>query len=136
VLYDADCRLCRAAKRWLAGRRALVPLEFVPAGSAAARALFPDLDHAATLRDLTVVADNGAVYAGDAGWLACLWALARYRSTARSLATPALLPVARRLIATAAAVRARGRAGYRGRDGGDDTTCDDGTCAVGQHCAD
>ena len=107
VLYDAGCPLCRAARRWLASRAQLVPLHFLPAGSPEARRRFPGLDHDATLRDLTVVADTGEVYAGDAAWLACLWALAGYRELADRLAEPHLLPVARRAIAAAAAVRER-----------------------------
>jgi predicted DCC family thiol-disulfide oxidoreductase YuxK len=105
VLYDEACPLCRTARSWLAGRDHLVPLLFVPAGSAEARQRFPGLDHAATLRDLTVIADTGEVYAGDAAWLACLWALAGYRGLAERLSTPALLPTARRVIAKASAVR-------------------------------
>ena len=42
VLYDAGCRLCRSARRWLESRRQAVPLEFVPAGSPAARSRFPE----------------------------------------------------------------------------------------------
>ncbi|MBK7643357.1 MAG: DUF393 domain-containing protein [Planctomycetes bacterium] len=40
VLYDAQCGLCRRARRWLEAQPAYVPLEFVAAGSPAARA-FP-----------------------------------------------------------------------------------------------
>ncbi|TCB95627.1 DUF393 domain-containing protein [Micromonospora zingiberis] len=109
VLYDAHCPMCRAARGWLASRPQLVPLEFVPAGSAEARRRFPGLDHDATLRDLTVVADTGAVYTGDGAWFACLWALADHRATADRLARPHLLPLARRMIATASAVRERVR---------------------------
>ena len=109
VLFDEGCPICRAAHRWLAGRAQLVPLEFVPAGSDEARARFPGLDHAATLRDLTVVADTGAVYVHDGAWLACLWALADYRSMAERLSSPHLLPAARKFIAAAAAVRRQTR---------------------------
>jgi predicted DCC family thiol-disulfide oxidoreductase YuxK len=115
VLYDHGCPICRAAHRWLAGRAQLVPLVFVAAGSDEARAGFPGLDHAATLRDLTVVADTGAVYVHDGAWLACLWALADYRGVAERLSSPHLLPAARKFIAAAAAVRHRTReADYRG----------------------
>jgi predicted DCC family thiol-disulfide oxidoreductase YuxK len=119
VLYDRGCPICRAARRWLAGRPQLVPLEFVPAGSPEARDRFPGLDHAATLRDLTVIADTGAVYVGDGAWLACLWALADHRGTAERLSSPALLPAARRFIAAAAAVRRQTREADYG-DGCDD----------------
>ncbi|MEV8505590.1 DCC1-like thiol-disulfide oxidoreductase family protein [Actinoplanes sp. NPDC051475] len=119
VLYDEGCPICRAAHRWLEGRAQLVPLMFVPAGSAEARTRFPGLDHSATLRDLTVIADNGLVYVSDGAWLACLWALADYRGMADRLSTPALLPAARRFIAAAAAVRQSTRAEDYG-DGCDD----------------
>jgi predicted DCC family thiol-disulfide oxidoreductase YuxK len=105
VLYDAGCPICRAARGWLGNRAQLVPLQFVPAGSAEARLRFPSLDHAATLRDLTVIADSGEVYQADGAWLACLWALADYRGMAERLGSPRLLPTARRFIAAAAAVR-------------------------------
>ena len=123
VLYDEGCPICRTAKRWLAGRAQLIPLAFVPAASAEARARFPGLDHAATLRDLTVIADDGSFYIGDAAWLACLWALADYRATAERLASPALLPAARRLIAAASAVRSATRSASAEADYGDQ--CDD-----------
>lgn len=113
VLYDAHCPLCRTARRWLESRAQLVPLHFLPAASNEARQRFPGLDHDATLRDLTVVADTGEVYVGDGAWLACLWSLAGYRELADRLARPHLLPVARRMIAAAAAAREHTRtSGY------------------------
>jgi predicted DCC family thiol-disulfide oxidoreductase YuxK len=124
VLYDQHCPLCRAARHWLATRAQLVPLDFVPAGSAQARARFPELDHDATLRDLTVVADSGEVYVGDAAWLACLWSLAAHRGLAEQLARPQLLPLARRFVAGASGLRERLRdPGYGELD--DRATCAD-----------
>ena len=105
VLFDEGCPICRTARRWLSRQAQLVPLAFVPAGSAAARSRFLGLDHEATLRDLTVIADDGTFYLGDSAWLACLWALADYRATAERLSSPRLLPAARRFIAAASAVR-------------------------------
>jgi len=105
VLFDEGCPICRTARRWLSRQAQLVPLTFLPAGSASARSRFPELDHEATLRDLTVIADDGAFYVGDSAWLACLWALADYRATANRLSSPRLLPAARRIIAAASAVR-------------------------------
>lgn len=119
VLHDEGCLICRTAHRWLEGRAQLVPLEFVAAGSAEARRRFPGLDHAATLRDLTVITDGGLVYVSDGAWLACLWALADYRGMAERLSSPRLLPTARRFIAAAAAARQATRA----EDYGD--VCDD-----------
>jgi predicted DCC family thiol-disulfide oxidoreductase YuxK len=127
VLYDQHCPVCRAARRWLESRPQLVPLGFVPAGSATARQRFPGLDHGATLRDITVIADTGEVYVGDGAWLACLWALHGYRGLADRLAQPHLLPVARRVIAAAAALRERTSGpGYRSQDERPD--CADDRC--------
>jgi predicted DCC family thiol-disulfide oxidoreductase YuxK len=133
VLYDAGCRLCRSAQRWLASRRQTVPLEFLPAGSPAARERFPQLDPAATLRDLTVVTDGGLVYSGDGAWLACLWALDGYREWSERFASPGMLPLARRAIAMAAAVRERDRARYGGTDAHEldlGTDCADDSCHI------
>jgi predicted DCC family thiol-disulfide oxidoreductase YuxK len=140
VLYDAHCPLCRTASRWLQTRDQLVPLRFVAAGSAAARQRFPGLNHEATLRDITVVADTGEVYVGDGAWVACLWSLAGYRELAERLSRPHLLPLARQVVAAASAVRQHTRdaaapgdvapAGTGGGYGGTDdrTDCTDERC--------
>jgi predicted DCC family thiol-disulfide oxidoreductase YuxK len=123
VLYDSRCPICRAARHWLEGRRQLVPLEFVAAGSAQARQRYPALDHARTLREITVVADTGAVYTADAAWLVCLWALAGFRATAYRLARPGLRPLARQVVAAASGIRELTSTGY-GQE------CDEG-CETG-----
>jgi predicted DCC family thiol-disulfide oxidoreductase YuxK len=128
VLYDAGCPICRAARRWLAARPQLVPLEFLAAGSDAARRRFPGLDHDATLRDITVVADTGEVYVGDGAWLACLWALESHRDLAYRLGQPHLLPVARAVVAAASAARGATRDPSRYGEGDDRTDCADERC--------
>lgn len=105
VLYDAGCPLCARFRDWLAAQPVLVPLRAVPAGSAEARALFPTLDHPATLREITVVGDDGAVWTQEHAWVMCLWATRRHRALAERLAHPAWLPMARGAAATAAGVR-------------------------------
>lgn len=105
VLYDADCALCRRAKAWLQAQPQLLPLEFVPAASAEARQRYPMLDHAATLRDLTVIGDTGEVWQAERAWVMCLWALAEHRLKARRLATPGMLPLARTVFGTISANR-------------------------------
>lgn len=105
VLYDAGCPLCDRFRGWLANQPQLVPVDLVPAGSAQARELFPSLDHTRTLREITVVADTGAIYAGEYAWVMCLWATAQHRVLAERLARPAWLPLAR--------VAAYGAAGLR-----------------------
>ncbi|MFI8102425.1 thiol-disulfide oxidoreductase DCC family protein [Streptomyces sp. NPDC086023] len=105
VLYDAQCPLCVHLRNWLLGQRRLVPLALVPAASFEARRRFPQLDHESTLREITVVSDQGAVYTGTHAFIMCLWALAEHRPRARWLATPAGMPFARATMLAAAKVR-------------------------------
>lgn len=98
VLYDAGCAVCRRARQWLAAQPQHVPLSFVPAASPQAQALFPALDPAATLRDLTVVAADGRVWHAEAAWVVALWCLAEHRPLAERLAAPALLPTVRAAV--------------------------------------
>jgi predicted DCC family thiol-disulfide oxidoreductase YuxK len=69
VLYDESCGICRTARRFLDSRAQLVPLEFVAAGSDEARRRYPTLDHAQTLKEITVIGDDGAIYVDDSAWL-------------------------------------------------------------------
>ncbi|MFD8011876.1 thiol-disulfide oxidoreductase DCC family protein [Streptomyces sp. NPDC058955] len=121
VLYDADCPLCVHLRHWLLRQRQLVPLDLVPAGSQRARQLFPDLDHTATLREITVVGDRGQVYRASAAWIVCLWALAEHRPRAHWLATPAGQPFARAAVLAAA----KWREALKGAEG---SGCQDGHC--------
>lgn len=143
VLHDPACPLCRHLSGWLARQRQLVPLEFVPAASAEARRRFPDVDHDASLGEITVVADTGEVWTGHHAFVICLWALADHRPLAHRLSTPAGLPLARAAAFAAAKYRAatRGKAvpGAEGtpgtalrRRGGDrlGPGCGDGHCAA------
>ncbi|MFI8255517.1 thiol-disulfide oxidoreductase DCC family protein [Streptomyces filamentosus] len=129
VLYDADCPLCVHLRHWLLRRPQLVPLDLVPAGSERALQLFPGLDHASTLREITVIGDRGQVYRATAAWIVCLWALAEHRPRAHWLATPAGQPFARAAVLAAAKWREalRGPGGEAGPGGG---TCADGHCEV------
>lgn len=105
VLYDDRCPLCRAFSSWLARQPALVELDLVPAGSAAARGRFPALDHGRTLEEITVVGDDGAVWTGAHAWVMCLWATAAHRALAEGLARPSRLPLARGAAHLAAGIR-------------------------------
>ena len=96
VLYDRRCELCREARWWLQRQQQLVPIDYVVAGSEELRRRYPGLDPEDTLRQLTVVGDDRAVYRGGKAWVMCLWALAEYREWAIKLSAPHLLPVAER----------------------------------------
>lgn len=95
VLYDAHCGFCVRCRKWLQGQPQLVPLELLPAGSAAARARFPTLRQGAAPEELVVVDDAGGVYRESDAWLMCLYALRDYREWSVRLAAPALRPFAR-----------------------------------------
>ena len=95
VLYDADCPLCVHIRHWLLAQRWLVPLRLVPAASFEAQQRFPRLDHASTLKEITVVGDRGQVWRGTDAFIVCLWALAEHRPRANWLATPAGRPFAK-----------------------------------------
>lgn len=121
VLYDAGCPLCTFVRDWLVRQPQLVPLDFVPAGSDAARQRFPGLDQASTLEEITVVGDGGQVYRASAAWIVCLWALTEHRPLAHRLSTPAGARLAKGAMLTAAKWRNahRARAARQGgRDGG------------------
>jgi predicted DCC family thiol-disulfide oxidoreductase YuxK len=98
VLYDPVCGLCQRAHGWLAEQQKIVELNFIPCNSDEARRLYPQLDHALTQKDLTVVSDQGAVYFGPKAWVMVLWALAAYRGWSYRLASPDLLPTTRRVV--------------------------------------
>jgi len=98
VLYDPNCGLCKRAQAWLMSKPKYLELVFVPATSDEARYRYPQLNHAMTLTDLTVISDQGAVYFGSKAWLMVLWALCRYREWSYRLATPELLPTTRRVV--------------------------------------
>ncbi|SHN08228.1 thiol-disulfide oxidoreductase DCC family protein [Streptomyces yunnanensis] len=105
VLYDAHCPLCAFLRDWLARQRQLVPLDLVPAGTQEARQRLPELDHTATLEEITVVGDGGQVYRGAAAWVVCLWALHKYRRLAHKLAPTSGLRFARGAVLAAAKYR-------------------------------
>ena len=91
ITYDAECGLCTQAKEWILRQAPLVGIEFLPVGSVAARARFPQLPAG----ELAVVADTGEVWLGNHAWIVCLWALRDYRDLACRLTSPLLALMAR-----------------------------------------
>jgi predicted DCC family thiol-disulfide oxidoreductase YuxK len=98
VLFDGSCDLCGHCKAWLQTQKQTVALTFVEAKSRDARYIFPELDHSRTTSELTVIADDGALYTGTKAWLMVLWALSDYRNWARTLSSPEMMPIARKFI--------------------------------------
>lgn len=105
VLYDPGCSLCAFVRGWLERQRQRVPVRTVEVASDEAWQWFPELDHAATLREITVVGDAGQVYRETDAWLVVLWALEAYRPLSHRLATPAGRPFARAAVLAAARYR-------------------------------
>lgn len=105
VLYDAQCPLCTRFRDWLEAQALLLPVHLVPAGSAQAHGLFPTLDHARTLEEITVVGDDGSVWTQEHAWVMCLWATRAHRGLAERLARPQWLPLARGAAHSAAGLR-------------------------------
>ena len=107
ILYDANCGVCCRIKEWLRTQSKYVDLDFIAAGSEDARARYPQLDHEATLKELTVVSDEGNYYCGAKGWLMCLWALREYRGWSIRFSSPEMMPLARRFVVKVSSLRIR-----------------------------
>jgi predicted DCC family thiol-disulfide oxidoreductase YuxK len=100
VLYDSRCGLCASARSWVLAQPAHLAIEFIAAGSERARQLFPALPHDENPAELLVVTEAGDVYAGDAAWIVCLFALVEYRNWSHRLARPPLRRLARKVWET------------------------------------
>ena len=97
VLYDGDCGLCASVRDWAQAQPQLIPMVFVAANSPQASVLFPALSRPGQRpEELLVVDDQGGVYREGHAWILCLYALAEYRELSLRLASPALLPLARK----------------------------------------
>jgi predicted DCC family thiol-disulfide oxidoreductase YuxK len=97
VLYDGDCGLCASVRDWAQQQAQMVPMVFVAANSPQASVLFPSLSRPGQRpEELIVVDDQGGVYGEGHAWIMCLYALAEYRELSLRLASPALLPLARK----------------------------------------
>jgi hypothetical protein len=70
-------------------------LVFIPAGSARAARLFPELAGSNEPEELVVISDEGGVYREALAWIMCLYALQEYRDWSIRLARPLLIPFAR-----------------------------------------
>lgn len=95
VLYDSRCGVCSRLREWVGAQPTFFDVEFVPAGSARAQRLFPELRHDEKPSELAVVSDEGDVYFDEAAWLVCLYALVEYRAWSFRLAHAPLQRLAR-----------------------------------------
>ncbi len=120
VIYDEQCVLCRRCRHWLELQRTHLPIEFLAAGSPAARNVYGDLPWLG--EDLVVVSDSGDAWVGPAAFLMCLWATVEYRPWSYRLSGKTLSPLAERFFHLVSKQR-----GFIGRNI-NDVDCDDGSC--------
>ena len=96
VFYDRECGLCTKVKAWIEVQHQLIPIAFVAYQDLKALKLCPSLPTLDPSREIVVLADTGEVYTGGAAWITCLYALQKYRTWSKRMASPTLLPLAKR----------------------------------------
>jgi predicted DCC family thiol-disulfide oxidoreductase YuxK len=98
VLYDAECALCQQCRAFLLREPAYILLEFVPLQTPDLASRFPGIEALHPEREIIVIADTGEIWQGGHAWITCLYALKNYREWSYRLASPALLPLAKRIV--------------------------------------
>jgi len=97
VFFDGKCALCAKCRGWLESQPLYVNLVFLPYQSYKAKKLCPEIDFYEPDKETVVMADNGDIYQGGAAWIMCLWATRTHREWGMRLASPALLPLAKKV---------------------------------------
>ncbi len=98
VLYDDQCGICSRLRAWLEKQITFVPLRLVPLHTPDLPQMFPGVHCFNPDEKLVVIADDGSVWRGDSAWITLLWALESGRELSLKLASPALRPLARRVV--------------------------------------
>jgi predicted DCC family thiol-disulfide oxidoreductase YuxK len=120
VLYDEQCALCRRCRHWLEHQSTYVPLDFLAAGTPAARERYGEVPWLGA--ELVVVSEAGDLWVGPAAFLVALWATVDYRRWSYRLSGRALAPLAERFFHLISSNRKRIGAMVGSRD------CPDGRC--------
>lgn len=105
VVYDEHCELCRRCRHWLEWQPRFLPMEFLAAGSPAARERYGGMPWLGL--ELVVVDDSDRVWIGPAAFLVCLWATRQWREWSYRLSGPLLAPMAERFFHLVSAKRGR-----------------------------
>jgi len=136
IFYDARCGLCSRFRRWMLEQAAYVRLQFLPYDSPQALRLCPDLPRMRADQEIVVMGDDGSLWQGSGAWVTCLWALYEYREWSLRLASPALQPIARKVVHWISTNRITLSRLLRLHSDDDikrqitDVTCDTGACAL------
>ncbi|CAN5795487.1 hypothetical protein BH11VER1_BH11VER1_33750 [soil metagenome] len=98
VLYDDHCGICSRLRVWLEKQTTFVPLRLVPLHSPDLSQRFPGVAAFDPDEKLVVIADDGSVWRGDSAWIMLLWTLESGRELSYKMVSPALRPLAQRLV--------------------------------------
>jgi predicted DCC family thiol-disulfide oxidoreductase YuxK len=132
VLYDDRCGICSRMRRWLERQSTFVPLRLVPLHSPGLGKRFPGIESFDPGEKLVVISDEGCVWRGDGAWITLLWALREGREMALRLSSPALRPLARRIVNAVSGNRLRLSSWLDLRPDSfeAETACPDGACST------
>ncbi|HEY3238913.1 MAG TPA: DCC1-like thiol-disulfide oxidoreductase family protein, partial [Acidimicrobiia bacterium] len=120
VVYDEHCELCRRCRHWLEWQPRFVEMEFLAAGSPAARQRYGGMPWLGA--ELVVADDQGRVWIGPAAFLICLWATREWRAWSYRLSGPMFAPLAERFFHLVSVKRGRLVRLLR------PSSCEDGRC--------
>lgn len=98
VLYDDHCGICSRLRVWLEKQHTFVPLRLVPLHAPDLPQRFPGVAAYKLEEKLVVIADDGLLWRGDSAWLMLLWTLESGRELSYKMASPALRPLAQRVV--------------------------------------
>lgn len=96
VYYDGRCAICCTFHEWVNRQERLFPVRFIAYQSEQAELLFPGVTSMDPEGDMIVRTNEGDVFRAAEGWVLCLLSCQKYQKYARRLASPQLLPLAKK----------------------------------------
>ncbi|MDB9741293.1 DUF393 domain-containing protein [Akkermansiaceae bacterium] len=105
VFYDGHCGMCCTFHEWLNKQKRAFEVEFIPYQSDRAIEVFPEIETLDPDKEMIVRTDDGEIYQGAEAWVICLHSGKKYQGIADKMASPALLPMAKKTCNILAANR-------------------------------
>ena len=96
VYYDERCGMCCILHEWLSRQKRAFSVRFIPYQVEEAADRFPEINDRSPAWEVVARTSEGQIIRGAEAWVWCLYSCANYRKLARRLASPALLPMAKR----------------------------------------